>query len=97
MPILDAVLALTPESRDPLHTTLSVEQLQVLDIETHVHTLTDQTALYGIGVMTHPDRARWSHPHPKTLATLQAPLRQRAQYLMLLQQTLSPARVELGE
>jgi len=97
VPIVDAVLAATPQSRQPFHPTLGVPDLDVVGMDPGLDPFADQAAGHRVRVALHVDGAATVHAHPHTLAGLQTLRRQRPQHRQLLSQPRRPTLVALPE
>jgi len=97
VPVVDAVLAATPQPRQRLDQALRVPHLQALGKQPRLDPLADQTAGHRVRVAFDVQRAAFIHPHLQAFARLQAACRQRSQLRQLLGQAGLPARVPLGK
>jgi hypothetical protein len=77
VPVVDALLAATPQTRLALHQLLRVPHLYLLGIQTHLDLLADQPAWHRITVALHVNQAALVYPTPPPLARFQPPRRQR--------------------
>jgi hypothetical protein len=93
----DAVLAPAAQTRQTLHQTLGVPDLDVVGVQPGLHPFPDQPTGYGVGVATDMDGAATIHTHLQTLAGVEAVARQRPQQGQLLDQPRLPAAIALGE
>jgi hypothetical protein len=97
VPVVDPVLAPTPQPRQRFHRPLGVPDLDPLGVQPGLHPLADQPTRYRVGVALHPDGAACLHPHPQPLARLQPPGGKRPQHGQLLGQPGLPPGVTLAE
>jgi hypothetical protein len=97
VPVIDAVLATAPQSRQILDPLLGVPHLDPLGIHPRFDPLADQPTGYRVGVALDVDGAAAIHPHTQPFARLQPPSRQRPQQRHLLGQPHLPVGVELLE
>jgi hypothetical protein len=97
VPVVDAMLAPTPQPRHLLDRLLGVPHLDPLGVQAGFHPLADQTTGHRVDVALHADRAARLHPHPQPLARLQAGRRQGPQQGQLLGQAGLTAAVGLLE
>jgi hypothetical protein len=95
VPVVDRVLVLPAQPRQPLHQALGVPDLDLLDADPHLDHLPDQPRRHRVGVVLHLDRTPAPHAHPPPLLRLQPPLRQRTQHRGLGHEGRLPPRVAL--
>jgi hypothetical protein len=77
MPVVDAMLAPTPQSRQAFHKLLGVPDLEVAGMPTCLDPLADQAAGHRVGVAADMDGAAAIDTHRQALASVQALGRQR--------------------
>ncbi|HEX2185771.1 MAG TPA: hypothetical protein VHN78_09730, partial [Chloroflexota bacterium] len=97
MPVVDPVLAPSPQPGQLFHPPLGVPDLDPLGVQAGLDPLADQPAGHRVDVALHPDGAARLHAHPQPLASFQPARRQRPQQGPLLGQAGLPPGVELGE
>jgi len=79
VPVDDAVLASTPQSRQVFHKLLGVPDLEVVGMHTRLDPLADQAAGHRVGVAADMDGAAAIDTHPDAFASVQTLGRQRPQ------------------
>jgi hypothetical protein len=79
MPVVDAMLAPTPQSRQAFHKLLGVPDLEVVGMHTCLDPLADQAAGHRVGVAADMDGAAAIDTHRQASASVQALGRQRPQ------------------
>ena len=97
MPVFDAVLGASAQTRQRLYQPLRVPDLDALRVQSGLHPLADQPAGHRVGIAPDVNRTASVHADPKPLARLQPPRRQRLQQRQLLGQSRPPARIQLLE
>jgi hypothetical protein len=97
VPVVDAVLAPPPQPREGLDLLLGVPEFDPLGVQPGLDPLADQPAGHRVDVARHADRAARLHPHPQSLARLQAASGQRPEPGHLFGQPGLTPGVELGE
>jgi hypothetical protein len=73
MPVVDAMFATPPQSRQFFHPLLGIPNLNPLGIKACFDPLANQAAGHGVDVVLHSDRAACVHPHLQPLARFQTP------------------------
>jgi hypothetical protein len=97
VPVLDVVLAPTPQPGEPLDAALGVPDLDLLRIDAGLDLLADQPARHRIGVPRDVNGAALIHAYLPPLARFQPTSRQLPQQRQLLRQSRLPVRIELLE
>jgi hypothetical protein len=97
MPVVDPMLVTSAQPRQPFHHPLPVPHFHMLHEQTHLDPLADQTARHRIGVAVYVNQAAAVHPHPRTLARFQPPLRQSPQHPQFLRQPRLTPRIQLRQ
>jgi hypothetical protein len=97
VPIVDAVLAATPQARQPFYQPLGVPDLDVIGVQAGLDPFANQPAGHRVGVALHVNGAAAIHPHPDPLARFQTPRRQGPQHGQLLGQPRRPTLIALGQ
>lgn len=77
MPVVDAMLAPTTQSRQAFHQLLGVPDLEVVGMHTRLDPLADQAAGHRVGIAAHVDGAAAIDTHRQAFASVQALGRQR--------------------
>lgn len=79
VPIVDRVLVTTHQTRQRVHLTARMPDLDAVRIEPGFHLLADQAAVDGIHVAMDADQAPWADTHFHAQAAVQTLFRQRLQ------------------
>lgn len=79
VPVVDAMFASTPQSRQAFHKLLGVPDLDVVGMNTRLDPLADQAAGHRVGVAADMDGAATIDTHRQAFASVQALGRQRPQ------------------
>jgi hypothetical protein len=93
MPIVDPVLALTPQTLHRLHPRPGVPHLDLVRTDPRFHFFTNQPRRHRVRVLLHLDRAPLAHTHPRSLQRLQPLRRQRTKPPLLLPKLLPAPHV----
>jgi hypothetical protein len=95
MPVVDAMLVLATQARQPLHQLLGVPHLDLLHADPRFHFLADQAGRQRVGVLLDANGARAPHAHPLSFQGLQTARRQGPQVEHLLGELRRPTRIPL--
>jgi hypothetical protein len=95
VPVVDVVLVLATQARQPLHQLLGIPDLDLFRADPRLDLFANQARGHRIGVVLDPDGAATPHPHPQPFQRLQTFPRQRLQVRPLQRQRRGPTRIAL--
>lgn len=97
VPVVDAVVAPAPQTRQALDLALGIPDLDVVGVQAGLDPFANQPARHRVGVAGDVDGAAGVHSDFDALAGVEASCRQWPQQGQLLGQTLLASRIQLGE
>lgn len=95
MPVVDAMLAPSTQSRQAFHKLLGVADLKVIGVHTRLDPLADQATGHRVGVAADMDGAAAIDTHRHAFASVQALGRQRPQQSSFFGQSRLPTPIPL--